>query len=27
VRLAYRPVHLHALSNDAPSFPLAERTH
>jgi succinate dehydrogenase / fumarate reductase, flavoprotein subunit len=27
VTLAYRPVHLHALSNDAPSFPPAERTH
>jgi succinate dehydrogenase / fumarate reductase, flavoprotein subunit len=27
VRLDYRPVRLHALSNDAPSFPLAERTH
>ena len=27
VRFAYRPVHLHALSNEAPSFPPAERTH
>jgi succinate dehydrogenase / fumarate reductase flavoprotein subunit len=27
VRFDYRPVHLHALSNDAPSFPPAERTH
>src|SRR5689334_18127521 len=27
VRFAYRPVHLNALSNDAPSFPPAERTH
>jgi succinate dehydrogenase / fumarate reductase flavoprotein subunit len=27
VTFAYRPVHLHALSNDGPSFPPAERTH
>jgi succinate dehydrogenase / fumarate reductase flavoprotein subunit len=27
VRFGYRPVHLHALSNEAPSFPPAERTH
>jgi succinate dehydrogenase flavoprotein subunit len=27
VRFDYRPVRLHALSNDAPSFPPAERTH
>ena len=27
VRFAYRPVHLHTLSNEAPSFPPAERTH
>jgi succinate dehydrogenase / fumarate reductase flavoprotein subunit len=27
VRFDYRPVHLNALSNDAPSFPPAERTH
>jgi len=27
VRFAYRPVHLNALSNEAPSFPPAERTH
>jgi len=27
VRFAYRPVRLHALSNEAPSFPPAERTH
>jgi succinate dehydrogenase / fumarate reductase flavoprotein subunit len=27
VRFAYRPVDLHALSNEAPSFPPAERTH
>jgi succinate dehydrogenase / fumarate reductase, flavoprotein subunit len=27
VRFAYRPAHLHALSNEAPSFPPAERTH
>jgi len=27
VRLAYRPVRLRTLSNDAPSFPPAERTH
>ena len=27
VRFAYRPVHLRALSNEAPSFPPAERTH
>jgi len=27
VTFSYRPVHLHALSNDAPSFPPAERTH
>ena len=27
IRFAYRPVHLHALSNEAPSFPPAERTH
>jgi succinate dehydrogenase / fumarate reductase flavoprotein subunit len=27
VTFAYRPVHLHALSNEAPSFPPAERTH
>ncbi len=27
VRFAYRPVHLHGLSNDAPSFPPAARTH
>ncbi len=27
VTFAYRPVRLHALSNDGPSFPPAERTH
>lgn len=27
VTFAYRPVHLHALTNDGPSFPPAERTH
>jgi hypothetical protein len=27
VTLGYRPVHLTALSNEAPSFPPAERTH
>jgi succinate dehydrogenase / fumarate reductase flavoprotein subunit len=27
VTFAYRPVHRHALSNEAPSFPPAERTH
>jgi hypothetical protein len=27
VTFAYRPVHLNALSNEAPSFPPAERTH
>ena len=27
VTCAYRPVHLHALSNEGPSFPPAERTH
>ena len=27
VRFAYRPVHLNALSNEAPSFPPAECTH
>jgi succinate dehydrogenase / fumarate reductase flavoprotein subunit len=27
VTFDYRPVHLNALSNDAPSFPPAERTH
>ena len=27
VTFAYRPVHLHALSNESPSFPPAERTH
>jgi succinate dehydrogenase / fumarate reductase flavoprotein subunit len=27
VRFDYRPVHLNALTNDGPSFPLAERTH
>jgi succinate dehydrogenase / fumarate reductase flavoprotein subunit len=27
VRFACRPVHLHGLSNEAPSFPPAERTH
>ena len=27
VRFAYRPVHLHTLSNEAPRFPPAERTH
>ena len=27
VRLDYRPVHLNALSNEAPSFPPAQRTH
>ena len=27
VTFAYRPVHLHPLSNDVQSFPPAERTH